>query len=591
MRVDFDYLKFKNIGSWGNELTTIDFNKGVSLISAPNGSGKSYIIEALVFCLTGKPYRKLKKIKNIINRKNKKNLFTEVGFHIGKKYWKVTRTLSPDTLTYSLKQSNGEYKDIDSLSSKSLDQAEIEKILKIDPFMIKQIVALDVNYNKPFLSLTAAESRAILEAVFNLTIFSRMLSELKTLLAGYEADLKLDEKSLLYLNKNIDTQLSNINSMEEMLNSYNIIKQQSIEKINKQIDDLNNELKQCEDNIKEAEEYLKNTTIKPIESKISTIKSIELRISDLRYSKKEKLERINLLNKGKCPTCKTDFHGSKTLETELVNLKNDIHIIDNEIEQSLLTLSNNENELNDLNDNNNEIRELNNAIEYEKNSVKSFKTKIDNLEKEIIIEQNKQITFDINIVKKQLENSIKEKEELESRINDLTNHITNMKDAKSVLSDKGAKAYLMKRFIPLLNSKVQNYIEKFELNVIIKFDEMMEVNIYDPKSINEPLEYESFSKGEKKRLDMAILFSFMGVTKEICNWHCNIMFLDELLDGGLDDNGLDKVGRTIKNMVDEDNLCVYTISQRKLSYNLFNNYLFIEKDNYGFSSITHTKEI
>jgi ABC-type multidrug transport system ATPase subunit len=148
----------------------------------------------------------------------------------------------------------------------------------------------------------------------------------------------------------------------------------------------------------------------------------------------------------------------------------------------------------------------------------------------------------------------------------------------------------MSKFIPLLNNKVQDYLEKFDLNIVISFNELMQVDIFNPKQPNTNIEYESFSKGEKKRLDMAILLSFIRVTKEICNWHCNIMFLDELLDGGLDSEGLNKVGTAIKSMVEEDNLCVYTISHRKLSYDLFNNYLFVEKDKYGFSSITHKQD-
>lgn len=590
MRVDFDYVKFKNIGSYGNEMTTVEFSKGVNLISAPNGSGKSYIIEAIVFCLTGKPYRKLKKIKNLINRINKKGLYTEVGFHIGKKYWRVIRTLGPDTLSYALRQKDGTYKDLDTLSSKSLDQAEIEKILKIDPFMIKQIVALDVSYNKPFLSLTASETRAILESVFNLSIFSKMLQEVKALLGGFESDLKVDEKSLNYLTSDLTNQRNNLVSIREMIASFNIIKQDAINKIEKQINSIKLEILEHNENIKDAEEYLAKNEIKSIDTTMSLIKTKESKISDLRHNMKTKVERLALLSNGKCPTCKTSFKDDFNLELEQTELKDSIKTIDIQINILLEEITELESTLKADNESNSEIKEIEFALKHESANLINLREKEIELEQQRIDEATKKMAVDIKSIENKLIETELKRKTLASGIEDLEKSIANLKDVKKVLSDKGAKAYLMSKFIPLLNSKVQDYLEKFDLNVVVSFNELMQVEIFNPKQPDSTIEYEAFSKGEKKRLDMAILLSFIRVTKEICNWHCNIMFLDELLDGGLDGEGLDKVGTAIKSMVDEDDLCVYTISHRKLSYNLFNNYLFIEKDKYGFSNIAQPTE-
>ena len=585
MRVDFDYVKFKNIGSYGNEMTTVEFSKGVNLISAPNGSGKSYIIEAIVFCLTGKPYRKLKKIKNLINRINKKGLYIEVGFHIGKKYWRVIRTLGPDTLSYALRQKDGTYKDLDTLSSKSLDQAEIEKIFKIDPFMIKQIVVLDVSYNKPFLSFIASETRAILESVFNLSIFFKMLQEVKVLLGGFESDLKVDEKFLNYLTSDLTNQRNNLVSIREMIASFNIIKQDAINKIEKQINSIKLEILEHNENIKDAEEYLAKNEIKSIDTTMSLIKTKESKISDLRHNMKTKVERLALLSNGKCPTCKTSFKNDFNLELEQTELKDSIKTIDIQINILLEKITELESTLKADNESNSEIKEIEFALKHESANLINLREKEIELEQQRIDEATKKMAVDIKSIENKLIETELKRKTFVSGIEDLEKSIVNFKDVKKVLSDKGVKAYLMSKFIPLLNSKVQDYLEKFDLNVVVSFNELMQVEIFNPKQPDSTIEYEAFSKGEKKRLDMAILLSFIRVTKEICNWHCNIMFLDELLDGGLDGEGLDKVGTAIKSMVDEDDLCVYTISHRKLSYNLFNNYLFIEKDKYGFSNI------
>ena len=590
MRVDFDYLKYKNLGSYGNKMTTIDFTKGINLISASNGSGKSFTIEAFVFNLTGKPYRKLKKIKNLINRVNKKELYTETGFHIGKTYWKVVRTLSPDTLKYfKLDPKSGEYKEIDSLSSKSLDQAQIEKILKIDAFMIKQIVALDVSHNKPFLSLTAAETRAILESIFNLSVFSKMGSEIKTLLAGFEADLKISDKSLGYLEKNITSQEDNIDSMQGLLDSFNAMKETAIEKLQNKLTEVEDEIVEHSDNIVTAETYLEENKAKKTETQSNKIKSFDEKIGELQAENRIKANRLDLLGKGKCPTCATDLLSNPEAESELKSLPLEINVNKKEIDKLLIKVSKLEDKIKKIDEHNTEIKDIEFALKTEQTSLSTLEKQKASILADITAEEDKGIDFDINEIKAKLNDLLEEQEALEEETNKLKTKITNHKDVKAVLSDKGAKAFLMSKFIPLLNSKVQEYLKKFDLSIVISFNDLMQVEITNPKQPGTNIEYESFSKGEKKRLDMAILLSFIRVTKEICNWHCNIMFLDELLDGGLDAEGLDKVGQAIKSMVDEDDLSIYTISHRKLSYDLFDRYIYVEKDSQGFSNIVSSK--
>jgi DNA repair exonuclease SbcCD ATPase subunit len=421
LRVDFDYVKFKNIGSYGNTFTTIDFSKGVNLISATNGSGKSYIIEALVFCLTGKPYRKLKKIKNLINRTNKKDLYTEVGFHIGKSYWKVIRTLSPDTLEYAKREKDGSYTFMDSLSSKSLDQTEIEKILKIDPFMIKQIVALDVSYNKPFLSLTAAETRTILESVFNLSIFSKMLQEIKTILASLETDLKIDEKSLNYLSKDLENQQINLDSIYEMIKSFNVIKQQAVLKLQTKISKIDDEIIEHNENISEANLYLSENKPKSLDAIMISVKSKEKLISELRHEEKTKQERLTLLLNGQCPKCKTIFKDNFDLELEQTELQDSIDIIKRDINKINNEISDLEEKINKYNETNSEIKEISFMLKAELNNLNKLEEEKTNLEDSIREEENKEINYDIKAFEEKLVNTTLEEDILSTKIKKLTN--------------------------------------------------------------------------------------------------------------------------------------------------------------------------
>lgn len=591
MRVELCYLEFKNLGSYGNNLTRIDFKKGINLISAPNGKGKSFIIEALVFNFTGKPYRKLKKMKNLINRVNKKGLFTRSVFKIGKVTWKIERSMLPDKLEYFKKcPGDKDFIQQESLSSKSLDQNEIEKILKIDPFMIKQIMALDVSYNKPFLSLSAAETREILESVFNLSLFSKMLSEIKILQGEYEAELKSDIKSLEYLSNNIENQLDNINKMKILEENFNTDKEKAIQKIQLQIDEINTKLDIITENIDCANVFLEKNSKKEIAELVGLIRDLEKLNIDIRNDSKNKTDRLNLLKEGKCSKCKTVFTGDFNLELEQSKLIEDLEINKSRVDNNIEDISKYEKELNVINEINTEIQEVEYALKTEIKEQNFYNEQLVNLNNQIELEKTKTIEFNIDDLTEKYNNDVEKYENLNEKIEKSNEYIKNLKDVKNVLSDKGAKAYLMSKFIPLLNNKVAEYIERFDVNVAVTFNELMQVEITSLRNTSHIIEYESFSKGEKKRLDMAILLSFIRVTKEICNWHCNIMFLDELLDGGLDSEGLDKVGNAFKSMVKDDDLCIYAISHRKLSYDLFSNYLYVDKDKHGFSEIKNTSE-
>jgi len=129
MFIKFDYLKFKNIGSYGNKITEIKLNKGLFLITGENGRGKSFgFLESLCFCLYGQPYRNIK-ISELINRTNKRDLYTECSFFVGDDNFKIVRTLKPDSLDIFKND-----QPISLLSSKRLSQDEIDsknKLLKV----------------------------------------------------------------------------------------------------------------------------------------------------------------------------------------------------------------------------------------------------------------------------------------------------------------------------------------------------------------------------------------------------------------------------------------------------------------------------
>lgn len=154
-----------------------------------------------------------------------------------------------------------------------------------------------------------------------------------------------------------------------------------------------------------------------------------------------------------------------------------------------------------------------------------------------------------------------------------------------ILSDNGIKSFLFKILTPVLNLKVNKYVQFFDLPVRIEFDEYMTEKISNVDNLNKDISYYSYSEGEKKRIDIAILLAFIDITKIICNWRSNIIIFDELLDSAVDYNGLDKMIDCLKQITESDNLCAYVISHRLQESTGFTARYEIEKNPNGFSNI------
>lgn len=579
MFVNLKYIKFKNILSYGNQFSEFSFQTGLNLISAKNGHGKSTVLEALTFNLFGKPYRKIK-LAELVNRRNKKGLITESEFEIDDNRYKIIRGLGPAKLEILKNDSP-----LESLSSKALVQDEINKILGLDYNIFKLIIALSVNYNKPFLALELGDKREVMESIFNIKIFGEMLSKLKKRIVSIKNDKLVTETTMKNMESTISSLRKQIIEIENSIKSFDKNKEDEIAELTTEIESLRTQIIEIEEqnlDILEKKKLLdipeKNDYNKTILDLSANIKADDLKLKDLDKQIKF-LEKVD-----ECPLCGTVMTPDhKEQEIKKITKEKSKLLAKKTQKEEKLVLANKE-----LSEYESKVKQLTEFTSTQKqlsSKKESALHDIAQLEKSMDKIQNRKFDFDATSIREEFEIQKNEYISLSKRLNDITEKLKVHDYSQKMLSEDGIKSYFFKRLLPILNGKINEYLELFELPITIQFNDVMEENISINLTPEKNISYMAFSEGEKKRIDIAILLSFIDVTKIITNWNCNVILFDEVLDNATDAEGLEKLLSAIKNMtVANTNLCSYVISHRDSDSEFYDRKISIKKVG-GFSKI------
>jgi len=588
----FKKLTIQNFLSVGDEPVSIDFKPGLHIITGlnkdkedrRNGVGKSTIADAIYFAIFGTTLRELKKehIVNNINRENCKVVldFEVIGYNKKDEY-QIVRTLEPSKC-YMYR--NGEDKTRDSIIN--TNEYILQKI-NCSPDVFQNCVIMTVNNTTPFMAKKKVEKRKFIEGIFNLEVFSNMLS------------LARDEYN--DINKNFDIESAKFTEVEKSLNlqvtaKENYTKEREAKHLKyttrkennaKELEELSTKLKNFIIlDIKQVEDDINKLT-KKTEKVDSDIKKIRDETSSLRTQIDIKAKNIKQIgtDKAVCPTClrKIDENDKTHIAEEKLKIKKEIEKLNSKIETNLQEEE--------------KSAELENKI-YK--AIESLKTKIQNFKlEEKTIENIKNRISQLNTWQKELEVDLTELnntntqfdtsiKEITERLNSLKDNIEktkvhlNMLDAvKFVLSEEGVKSYIVKKILQLFNSKLAYYLKKMDSNCICIFNEYFEEEIIDEKG--KPCCYFNFSGAERKNIDLACLFAFMDIRRLQGDIAFNFSIYDELFDSSLDERGVELVLGILKERIEKYNECIMVISHRKESTKLATgDIIFLEKKN-GFT--------
>nr|BDD45189.1 hypothetical protein 33 [bacterium] len=544
----FDRIRWKNFLSTGNNFTEVNFQDAqTNLILGTNGSGKSTILDALTFSLYNKPFRKINK-PQLVNSVNEKECLVEVEFSIGSREYKVIRGIRPNIFEIWV---DGKVQDQDAAAADQQKKLE-ESILKLNYKSFTQTVILGSATFVPFMQLTSSNRRDIVEDLLDIKIFSTMSSILKDRMRRTNELIREFSIKKDMIEDKIEMQENFIKDIEKSGRERIQKKESNIESLDGEILTLTEEneslMTRIDTELKPKLENLNNS--KKTLKKLNTIKAkLEQKIQNL-VSEHQFFQENSV-----CPTCTQSIEeqfrldkivdieeNSKELNDGYKELEEAINV-EQEKDQKFLTYSTEINRLNnDISTNNVKVTGLNRQIRTLRNEVQEITNQIQNRNSEKCVLEGL-----IKDLSKTEESSAQEREQS-----------TYYEFAHSLMKDGGVKSKIIKKYLPVMNQQINKYLQMMDFYINFTLDEEFKEVIKSP--VHEDFSYESFSEGEKMRIDLALLFTWRDITKMRNSASTNLLILDEIFDSSLDDAGTEFFTKIIRYVIQDAH--VFVISHK-----------------------------
>ena len=563
----FEKIRWKNFLSTGNQFTEIDLQESsTTLIIGTNGAGKSTVLDALTFSLFGKPFRKINK-PQLINSVNEKDCKVEVEFSIGDTNWKVIRGIKPAIFEI---WRNGSALD---QSAAALDQQKWleQNVLKMNYKSFTQIVILGSSTFVPFMQLSAANRREVIEDLLDIKIFSSMNNLIKEKIRSVKEDIKILELKKETLKDKVQMQKDFIEELENRGNANINANKEKIVNLDKEIDDYVEENTSNEDPLRAL--IREQDAITGYAEKLRRLGNLKGKISQKvsTITKEHKFFTENTV----CPTCTQSID-----ESFRINRINDAQIKAKELqsgykelEEAIKEEEERERQFTDLSK---EISKLTNGISQNNIKINGLRRQIRNLESEI-----QKITDQLanrNTEHDKLETF---KDNLKTTYDDLASRrdtINYYDFSYSLLKDGGVKSKIIKKYLPLINQQVNRYLQMMDFYINFVLDEEFNETVKSP--IHEDFSYASFSEGEKMRIDLALLFTWREVARMKNSVNTNLLIMDEVFDSSLDGFGTEEFLKIIRYVIKDAN--IFVISHKTGLEDKFESVIKFEKVK-GFS--------
>jgi len=589
-QINFKRLRIKNFLSIGSDLIEINFDSGLNVITgsnkdkedSKNGVGKSAIADATYFALFGTPLRNIR-VENISNWKTKEQCQVSLEFSViddfVEKQYKVARSLEPSRVQL---YENG----VNISRTISKTNSKLKEIIGTSPDLFEQSVIMSLNQTEPFLAKKPVTKRKFIEGIFKLDIFSEMLMIIRH-------DINETNRNLTIESTRQEELKNNLMVYRRQQTEHTKTKDVRIEELKGRRTSNIAEIRKLSEEIKandydEQKRNLDQEQIQTKQKKEEISKKIrELMVDNATYQSnilniKDKIKLLEKMGYDRCITChrvfndvdKEEHESSKSQhKKDIEELEEKIKKLNDDTTQLEIKRTETQKKIEDLTSRQHNIQILEQKVDAIKNRIiqcgewnDQIKTDINDLEnekdsyKDLITDADKRLTI------------------ITSIIEDYNEKIKILDVAKFVVSEEGVKSFIVKKLLQMLNSRLNYYLTQLDANCICMFNEYFEETIVNEKGL--PISYFNFSGGERKRIDLAMLFTFLDVRRLQSNISINISFYDELLDTSLDTKGIECVLEILKNRINDYNEATYIISHKNQAIkHATGEIVYLEKEN------------
>ena len=539
----FKKLRWRNFLSTGNQFIEVDLAKAPStLIIGTNGAGKSTMLDALCFSLFNRAFRDIKK-EQLVNTINQNDCEIEVEFETSNKKYKVIRGIKPNKfevycndVLLNQDASNVDYQNM-------LEQ----NILKCNYRAFCQVVILGSTSYEPFMHLRARYRREVVEEILDIRVFSHM-------------DLLLRQKQGELSKAVVDVR----HRYDLMTEKYELQKKHFEEIQNRDNTDIEDRREQLKENEQSNYEY--NQKLQLLNEKIISTKA-EIWGSEKVFKKEKELDKLETkiehkLEKQKrdveffekndnCPTC-TQPIDLRFKQTEIYEGKKKISELEEGLQQLSAEMGKTQEQIKQykavekkLNDLDIQVAKINTSISEINRHSNRLDTEIAKLENtdnnsNAIQKELEQIKEDLKLVNVEKNKAVEEKKYIDI--------------AREILNDTGVKANIIRKYVPIINNLINQYLQSMDFFVNFQLDQ--EFNETIKSRFRDTFNYNSFSEGEKLRIDLALLFTWRTIAKMKNSTNTNLLILDEIFDSSLDGQGTGDFFKILKTLTNENTFII-----------------------------------
>lgn len=558
----FKKIRYKNFLSSGNNFTEITLNEyRNNIIVGTNGAGKSTILDALTFGLFNKPFRKINK-PQLINSINGKDCRVEIDFCIGKKEYTVIRGMKPNLFEIYV---DGQMLNQDAATGDQQKFLE-QTILKLNYKSFTQIVVLGSSTFVPFMQLPLASRREIIEDLLDIQVFSVMNSNLKERMKRLADDIRFTENKIDLVSHKIDVQKNLIQELETKSDKF-------IQDKNTKIGELANKTNFLLQENKDLNHYISQKQLELVDQ--DKISSKFDKLKEFKFKFKTKVTNLVKENtfyqdNDNCPTCKQGIDERFKLEkiAKNSNTIQETEVAWEKLEEEMQRV---QDQLSSFRAINIDISNKNSQVDKNNNLISHLQSQVFELEKEIDeLNQQKDNSSAEYQVLEQLENQLQQGENILASHKEEKDYYT---VAANLLKDTGIKTRIIKRYLPVMNKLINQFLQQMDFFVNFTLSESFEETIKSRH--RDDFSYSSFSEGEKSRIDIALMLTWRSVAKLKNSVDTNLLILDEIFDSSLDSTGTDELSFILRNFTNDVNL--FIISHREHMVEKFDRVLKFNK--------------